>query len=273
MPSPAELAELVSKLEQLKSDLQATASSEAVAKAEVLLREVEALRQKAASDTKADAQSPARDKRHRRKANRTARPESSDPGLQKREYVVLALQELGRPSSPAVVSQVISSLWNADVAPSQFASIRAGDERAWKRGRRTKPLVVPALNAFDLSARPRTVALSTWPLEIRVMGSLSDRGDALRSILAAAEKWRAGGGKIWCDLMMKIARDFRFAPASRDIDAAKVSEQAASTLRTIIDADDAERATAAERARRLSEDWQVFGRPIGFEVIQGGKGA
>ena len=190
--------------------------------------------------------------------------------LQKREYVVLALEELGSPASPAFISALIKRLWNADVAATQFASIRKGDERAWLRGRRTRPLIVPALNAFDLSPRPRTCALSLWPAERRVMGTLSDRADALRILLAAARRADQQGSEAWRTTTVTLAADFRLSKREMP----EIAEAAQAAL-AAIEAEDAQaRKDAAERLRRLpSEQWQLFGRPVTFGLVEGGKHA
>ncbi|TGE02438.1 hypothetical protein EU555_01325 [Methylobacterium nonmethylotrophicum] len=193
-------------------------------------------------------------------------------GLQKREYVLKALHALGAPASPATVSLVVDRIWKVEVKASQFSSMRKGDERAWMNGRRTL-MIVPAFNAFDLSARPRTVALSSWPLEQRIMGSLSDRADALRILLRARHHWVNGGNAVWLELVLSLARDFRFViPSSEAVEeqALQISEAAKVALDDIADRDLAERKDAAARAARLSEKWQMFGRPIGLDVIDGG---
>jgi hypothetical protein len=190
--------------------------------------------------------------------------------LQKREYVVLALEELGWPASPAFISALIKRLWNADVAATQFASIRKGDERAWLRGRRTRPLIVPALNDFDLSPRPRTCALSHWPAERRVMSTLSDRADALRILLTAVRRAEQLDSEAWRTTASMLAADFRLSKREMSETA-----KAARTVLAAIEAEDARaRKDAAERLRRLpSEQWQLFGRPVTFGVVEGGKHA
>jgi hypothetical protein len=190
-------------------------------------------------------------------------------GLQKREYVLLALEEIGCPASPALISAFITDVWHAEVRPTQFASIRKGDERAWMRGRRTRPLIVPALNAFDLSPRPRTYAVSTWPGWQRVMGVLSDRADALRIFLAAFDRLEGKNGSAWRRIMSSVAADFRLGGPAKDV--ATMVQEAHRALSAIADADDRERHNAAERLGRLSERWQVFGRPLSFDVVEGGK--
>jgi hypothetical protein len=192
-------------------------------------------------------------------------------GAQKRELVILALDKLGKPATPRLISQVIKRLWEVDVQATQFASIRKGDERAWQRGRRARPFIVPALNAFDLSARPRTYAMSTWPAERRVMGTLSDRVDALHLFLRASEHVEGPEAKVWRDVAKVIAADFQLADLSKGIELA--TKNAKSALTSIEAKDVKERREASDRLARLSEQWQLFGRPLSYEVVEGGKHA
>jgi hypothetical protein len=162
-------------------------------------------------------------------------------------------------------------MWGAEVRATQFASIRKGDERAWRRGRRARPLIVPALNAFDLSARPGTYAVSSWPAQQRVMGSLSDRADALRVFLAALARRDGEHGHAWRRVMTSIAADFRLGGPTKGVK--QIVGDAQQALARIVDADARERRDAAERLKRLSEHWQLFGRPLSFDVVEGGKHA
>src|SRR3954451_2965587 len=70
-----------------------------------------------------------------------------------------------------MVSRTAALLYGTEIAPSQFASIRKGDERAYMRGRRLRIILVPALSAIDLTARAHhclvqlaTRAAHHWPV-------------------------------------------------------------------------------------------------------------
>jgi len=191
--------------------------------------------------------------------------------LQKREYVVLALGDLGLPASPAVISTFIKQRWGADVQATQFASIRKGDERAWSRGRRARPLVVPALSANNLVSRQRLCALSVWPADLRVVGGLSERVDGLRLFLTAAGRMKEARDDAWHTLFSRLAADFLLAENGEDAEAMKKSAEIA--LKRIVSVDTEERKAAAERLMRLPERIQFFGRPLGFDVLAGGKHA
>ncbi len=191
--------------------------------------------------------------------------------LQKREYVVLTLEELGLPASPAIISTFIKQRWGADVQATQFASIRKGDERAWSRGRRARPLIVPALSANNLVPRQRLCALSVWPANLRVIGGLSERVDGLRLFLTAAARMKKMPSDAWYMLFNRLAADFHFTRAGTDVEDMKKSAEIA--LDGIAGHDAEERKAAAERLVRLPERIQLFGRPLGFDVVAGGKHA
>ena len=156
--------------------------------ADEIVRKLKALRDTAASFSAA----------HREEE--TAHPAApATVNLQKREYVVLALEELGLPASPAIISAIIKQRWGADVQATQFASIRKGDERAWSRGRRARPLIVPALSANNLAPRQRLCALSVWPAEQRVVGTLSERVDGLPALFDRGRAYEKELGRCLAD--------------------------------------------------------------------------
>lgn len=258
--------ELRDSIERLETDIGAAGLDQSIRAAEEIARKLKKLR---SDNEDKDATLRAAARAPIAAASGGDGTKDAIGTLQKREYVVLALEEIGRPASPAFISNMIKKFWNADVPATQFASIRKGDERAWMRGRRTRPLIVPALNAFDLSARPRTCAVSTWPAERRVMGSLSDRADALRILLHAANQKK--NSDTWQYAVKAIASDFSLGGPDRDVKQSVESAKAA--LVAISEQDDRDRKTAAERLGRLSERWQLFGRPLSYDVVEGGKDA
>lgn len=190
------------------------------------------------------------------------------PKLQRREYIILTLEALDVPVMPTMVSSFARKRWGIDIPTTTFSSTRKGDERAWDRGRRTRVILVPALNALDLSARTRTVALSSWPLEKRVIGGYTERANALRLFLRAHEWLQVASREdtvsrtedehaAWLWIITALGRDFKLPLQKPD----QAVEEARAKLAQI-DVDDlAERKAAADRAAKLAERWQLFGRP------------
>lgn len=103
------------------------------------------------------------------------------------------------------------------------------------------------------------------------MGTLSDRVDALETVLTASRMLDAKDAQAWRKTIQSIAADFHLGGQDRDekqaINAAK------SALRGIAKQDERERREAAERLGRLSERWQLFGKPLSYDVVEGGRHA
>jgi hypothetical protein len=258
------LGNLRETLDALESNLEGTSPEkldQSIEAADEIVRKLKALRATAASFA---AEQREEETGHHFAPDVTA-------NLQKREFVVLALEELGLPASPAIVSTFIKQRWGADVHATQFASIRKGDERAWSRGRRARPLIVPALSAHNLAPRQRACALSVWPADLRIIGGLSERADGLQLLLTAASRMKKKPEDAWYTLFHRLAADFHFTRAGTDVDGVKKSAEI--ELKAIAGRDAEERKAAAERLLRLPESIQLFGRPLGFDVLVGGKHA
>ena len=144
--------------------------------------------------------------------------------------------------------------------------MRKGDERSWKTGRgRNRTIIVPTLNAEDLTARARTYSLSSWPLDRRIMGSLSERANALRIILSFIEKFNEESDERWKELSLYLAADF--TSISNDNDTLCDLKQFAGTeLEKIDEPDREERQEAAYRRQSLNLDWQLFGRLVALDT-------
>lgn len=178
--------------------------------------------------------------------------------IQKREVVIETLGLLGRPAFPTVVSRAAMLSFGVDVKPSQFASMRKGDERAYLRGRRTRIILVPALSAADLTARPRIITLSDWEPERRIIGQFSERVDALRVILRLADLQERQPDLDWPSVLRPLAQDFRL-PVERSNDIRSLADGAHRQLEDIEAKDLEERREAAVRAARLPEIRRLFG--------------
>jgi hypothetical protein len=206
---------------------------------------------------------------HGRKADRAdekrvaqqpaALTEDSARSLPKRDAIVIGLEKVGVPSSPARISAIARDLFGLIVSASQFASFRKADERSYRRGPRNRVYIVPALAAADLSGMAGTVTLSDWPLEQRVIGGYSQRADALRAIANAYKTYRKTSDAGSAAIMRIIARELpsigKHAP---DLDA--MGRTAAADLEKIDDADREERRAAALRAAQFDPATQLFGR-------------
>jgi uncharacterized membrane protein len=183
--------------------------------------------------------------------------------VQKREVLIETLELLGRPAAPTTVSKASAVAFSVEVAPSQFASVRKGDERAYMRGRRRRVILVPALSATDLTARARTVTLSDWPLGKRIIGNLSERVNALHVMLRLIDLAKAEPERKWLSVLQPLASDFRFQVGSSD-DLASLWAQVNEELGKIEAKDLQERGAAASWASKLPESRRLFGAFIGI---------
>jgi hypothetical protein len=179
--------------------------------------------------------------------------------LPKRDAIVVGLEKVGVPSSPARIAGIIREFFGLIVSTSQFASFRKADERSYHRGPRSRVYIVPALSAADLSGMAGTVTLSDWPLERRIIGGYSQRADALRAIATAYKTYQETQDGASAAIMRLVARELpSIAKHAPDLDA--MGKAAAAGLTEIDAADTEERRAAAHRAGNLDPATQLFGR-------------
>jgi hypothetical protein len=86
-----------------------------------------------------------------------------------------------------------------DLSTARCARLHSTEERTWHANPLARPIwVVPAICCLDFAALPRLVATSAWPLERRLVGTLTLRVTHLSALLALLEVWErtqaSGGG-------------------------------------------------------------------------------
>jgi hypothetical protein len=157
-------------------------------------------------------------------------------------------------------------LFGLAISTSQFASFRKGDERSYRHKPRNRAYIVPALTAADLTGMAGTVALSSWPLERRVIGGYSQRADILRAIVKAYLVYSDTHDEASAAVMRLVARELP-SIAQHALDLEAMGKAAEADLREIEALDMAEREAAAEKAARFDPATQLFGRmplvPVG----------
>ncbi|RAY16090.1 hypothetical protein DPM19_03920 [Actinomadura craniellae] len=182
-----------------------------------------------------------------------------------REHVHHALTLLGGPAAPKLILAVHDAFFPGPLGNSRISSLRRDEERSFRGSPYARPYYVCAALTADLLAPARgLLAISTWPLERRMVGPLSPRTDFLTAALRIAEHLERLG-----DVPTPGARRllWRFAAnipgAAADPGAAQPAGLAAAAraeLQVHAEADAAHRATAARRALdRLDEAEQLFG--------------
>ncbi|GAA0728080.1 hypothetical protein GCM10010199_41070 [Dactylosporangium roseum] len=184
------------------------------------------------------------------------------PMLSIREQVHHALTLLGVPAAPKLIIAVHDAFFPGELVAARLTSLRRDEERSFKIAPFARPYYLcPALAADLLSPARGLLALSTWPLETRVVGPLSARVDFLTGAIRVAQRVAQ---------LPEDAHDarrllWRFAAsipgaAGGVVDPAIVAELARAELDVHLEADAADRAAAASRAQeRLDGAEALFG--------------
>jgi hypothetical protein len=190
--------------------------------------------------------------------------------------VLDTLHLIGVPATPRDLSLIAAACLDAHVPVSRFASLRRDDEKAWRANPAARPeYVVPAISASELTAMPRIVATSAFPLAERLIGIRTPRRNALRALLALIDVWeraRTTTGDGQRAILHIIASYGRMLPgvagALDEETAPRLWRDAAQAeLAAIEPADRDERVTAATTMAAWDTRTQLWGRE-GLRAIQ-----
>ena len=192
---------------------------------------------------------------------------SRGPASTNRELVVAALTEIGAPSAPRAVAEYIAARFDAEIDPRGLAAIRRDEQRSWASARSQRPVyVVPALAGQRFVPLRGKIALSAWPLELRIIGPWSERADHLRAVVNVARqvRWLATTRPDRVGALRGLLGGYAATLQVADRgDPDLVEQAAAAELEVIAASDDAWRADAAERARAiLDERSQLWGADL-----------
>ena len=195
-----------------------------------------------------------------RAAEPPARPGSLLP---LREQVYEALSLLQVPAAPKLIATVHEAFFGATFPTTRVTSLKRDEERSFRTAPFARPYYICAALSADYLAPSRgLLAVSTWPLELRVIGSLSPRVDFLTAAIRVAEAIEripeppAAARR----LLQRFAASVSGAISpGGGADPAAVSEAARAELTVHRDADAKARRAAAERARGLQHAEQLFG--------------
>ncbi|MBV6701923.1 hypothetical protein KV557_33285 [Kitasatospora aureofaciens] len=193
--------------------------------------------------------------------------------LPAREHVHRALMLLGTPAAPKLIVSVHEAFFSGELSASKLSSLRRDEERSYRSSPGARPYYLCPALAHDLLSPVRAlVTISTWPLEQRIIGPLSQRTDFLTGTVGVAQAVGSSGEAatpaavrlLWRlaatipDAIVRSASGLESAP-----DPQRVIEAAQAELDVHTDADRATRAEAARRARKsLSDDQQLFGSQL-----------
>ena len=195
---------------------------------------------------------------------RAAEP-SARPGslLPLREQVYEALSLLQVPAAPKLIATVHEAFFGATFPTTRVTSLKRDEERSFRTAPFARPYYICAALSADYLAPSRgLLAVSTWPLELRVIGSLSPRVDFLTAAIRVAEAIEripeppAAARR----LLQRFAASVSGAISpGGGADPAAVREAARAELTVHREADAKARRAAADRARGLQHAEQLFG--------------
>ena len=195
-----------------------------------------------------------------RAAEPPARPGSLLP---LREQVYEALSLLQVPAAPKLIATVHEAFFGATFPTTRVTSLKRDEERSFRTAPFARPYYICAALSADYLAPSRgLLAVSTWPLELRVIGPLSPRVDFLTAAIRVAEAIEripeppAAARR----LLQRFAASVSGAISpGGGADPAAVREAARAELTVHREADAKARRAAAERARGLQHAEQLFG--------------
>jgi hypothetical protein len=198
-------------------------------------------------------------------------PEPADPPgslLPLREQVYEALSLLQVPAAPKLIATVHEAFFGSTFPTTRVTSLKRDEERSFRTAPFARPYYIcAALSADYLSQSRGLLAVSTWPLELRVIGSLSPRVDFLTEAIRVAEAIERipEPPPAARRLLERFAASIPGASSAGagggggGARPAAVREAAAAELTVHADADAKTRRAAAERARKLDGAEQLFG--------------
>ena len=176
-----------------------------------------------------------------------------------REQVYEALSLLQVPAAPKLIATVHEAFFGATFPTSRVTSLKRDEERSFRAAPFSRPYYICAALSADYLAPSRgLLAVSTWPLERRAIGSLSPRVDFLTAAIRVAEAIERipEPPPAARRLLQRFAASI---PGASSPGPATVKEAAAAELTVHKDADDRARGAAAARARPLAGAEQLFG--------------
>jgi hypothetical protein len=196
---------------------------------------------------------------------------STGPLLPLREQVHEALSLLQVPAAPRLIATVHEAFFATTFPTARLTSLRRDEERSFSTAPFARPYYICAALAADfLSPSRGLLAISTWPLERRMIGPLSPRVDFLVSAVNVANAIELIPDPVPAAraLLTRFAANVRGSSPSGSgafgaggaIVPQAVIRAAQAELEVHQDQDRRTRAEAASRAReQLDEVQQLFG--------------
>jgi hypothetical protein len=195
-----------------------------------------------------------------------------EPGslLPLREQVYEALSLLQVSAAPKLIATVHEAFFGSTFPTTRVTSLKRDEERSFRTAPFARPYYIcAALSADYLSPSRGLLAVSTWPMEKRVIGSLSPRVDFLTAAIRVADAIeRIPTPPVTARrLLQRFAASIPGAtqPTARpdQVKPDVVRQAADAELSVHADADSRMRREAADRARsQLADAEQLFGAKL-----------
>jgi hypothetical protein len=188
-----------------------------------------------------------------------------------REQVHQALTLVGVTAAPRLIVAVHEAFAAGPLVAARLTSLRRDEERSFRSAPHARAYYVCAALSGDLLGPARgLLAVSTWPLERRVIGPLSPRVDFLTAAIAIADSIMRipEPGPEAMALLRRFAVNIPGAlpgsgVARPAVAPARVAEAAHAELEVYAKRDKADRRAAAQRAaEQLDDAGQLFGRRL-----------
>ena len=183
-----------------------------------------------------------------------------------REQVYEALSLLQVPAAPKLIATVHEAFFGSTFPTTRVTSLKRDEERSFRAAPFARPYYICAALSADYLAPSRgLLAVSTWPLERRMIGSLSPRVDFLTAAMRVADAIERipepplAARRLLQRFAASIPGGSVPGSGAGPDAVAAVKEAAAAELTVHADADDRARRAAAERARQLKQPEQLFG--------------
>ncbi len=184
-----------------------------------------------------------------------------------REQVYEALSLLQVPAAPKLIATVHEAFFGSTFPTTRVTSLKRDEERSFRSAPFARPYYIcAALSADYLSPSRGLLAVSTWPLERRVIGPLSPRVDFLTAAIRVADAIERiptpppTARRLLQRFAGNIPGATQPSASADEVKSGVVRRAAEAELSVHSDADTRMRKEAADRARRqLADAEQFFG--------------
>lgn len=186
-----------------------------------------------------------------------------------RDRVIQTLQIGERPLATRLLAEIAKARFEETVNTQGLSSLRRDELRSWRSAHeepvRAAPrdvYIAPALTYDRYTPVRGTLALSTWPLDLRLIAPASPRVDLLYVTIALAREVMISPGAPYeaplRRLISRLGRSVHGLTSAMVDDPVRIRDAASAELDLLVEPDDKERAEAADRAESQLNDRQLL---------------